>query len=95
MTRRNIKETTSIDFSIQYVHDGTAKIKCWTYSITRLIESKRVEHCLVSRLQKLRRLLGGSLRLISSFSSGCPQGLEGRRLPVDAAQRFELGFLVN
>ena len=51
MTRRNIKETTSIDFSIQYVHDGTAKIKCWTYSITRLIESKRVEHCLVSRLQ--------------------------------------------
>ena len=95
MTRRNIKETTSKDFSIQYVHDGTAEINCCTYSITKLIKSKRVEHCLVNRLRKLRRLLGGSLRLISFFSSGCSQGLEGRRLPVDAAQRFELGFLVN
>ena len=47
-----------MDFSIQRVHDDTAKLKCWSYSITRLIESKRVEHCLVSRLQKLRRLLG-------------------------------------
>ena len=70
MTQRNIKETTSKDFSIQYVHDGTAEINCCTYSITKLIESKRVEHCLVNRLRKLRRLLGGSLRLISSFSSG-------------------------
>ena len=37
--------------SIQGVHDGTAKIKCWSYSITRLIESKRVEHCFISRPQ--------------------------------------------
>ena len=49
MTRRNIKETTSIDFSIQYVHDGTTKIKCWSYSITRLVESKRVRPSLVNR----------------------------------------------
>ena len=49
MTRRNIKETTSIDFSIQGVHDGTVKIKCWSYSITRLIEPKRVRHCLINR----------------------------------------------
>ena len=34
--------------SIQGVHDGTTKIKCWSYSITRLIESKRVRHCLIS-----------------------------------------------
>ena len=51
MTRGNIKETTSMDFSIQRVHDGTTKLKCWSYSITRLIESKRVKHCLISRLQ--------------------------------------------
>ena len=38
-------------FSIQRVHDGTAKLKCWSYSITRLIESKRVKHCLISRLK--------------------------------------------
>ena len=44
MTRRNIKETTSSDFNIQGVHDGTAKIKYWSYYITRLIESKRVRH---------------------------------------------------
>ena len=37
--------------SIQGVRDGTAKIKCWSYSITRLIESKRVEHCFISRLK--------------------------------------------
>ena len=49
MTRRNIKETTSKDFSIQYVHDGTAEINCCTYSITKLVKSKRVEHCLVNR----------------------------------------------
>ena len=30
MTRRNIKETTSKDFSIQYVHDGTAEINYCT-----------------------------------------------------------------
>ena len=35
-----------MEFSIQRVHDGTAKLKCWSYSITRLIESKRVKHCL-------------------------------------------------
>ena len=58
MTRRNIKETTSIDFSIQYVHDGTAKIKCWSYSITRLIESKRVKHSLNKPPTELRCLLG-------------------------------------
>ena len=40
-----------MDFSIQRVHDGTAKLKCWSYSITRLIEPKRVKHCLISRLQ--------------------------------------------
>ena len=49
MTRRNIKETTSKDLGIQYVHDGTAEINCCTYSITKLIKSKRVEHCLVNR----------------------------------------------
>ena len=49
MTRRNIKETTSKDFSIQYVHDGTAEINCCTYSIKKFIKSKRVEHCLVNR----------------------------------------------
>ena len=70
MTQRNIKETNSEGFRIQNVHDGTAEINCCTYSITKLIESKRAEHCLVNRLRKLRRLLGGSLRLISSFSSG-------------------------
>ena len=53
MTRRNIKEITSKDFSIQYVHDGTAEINCCTYSITKLIKFKRVEHCLVNRLRKL------------------------------------------
>ena len=40
-----------MEFSIQRVHDGTAKLKCWSYSITRLIESKRVKHCLISCLQ--------------------------------------------
>ena len=40
-----------MDFSIQRVHDGTAKLKCWYYSFTRLIESKRVKHCLIIRLQ--------------------------------------------
>ncbi len=35
--------------SIQGVHDGTAKIKCWSYSVTRLVESKRVRHCLINR----------------------------------------------
>ena len=49
MTRRNIKETTSKDFSIQYVHDGTAEINCCTYSITRLAKSKGVRHCLINR----------------------------------------------
>ena len=39
MTRRNIKETTSKDFSIQYMHDGTAKINCCTYSITKVFHS--------------------------------------------------------
>ena len=37
------KEATSMDFSIQHMHDGTAKLKCWSYSITRLIESKKGE----------------------------------------------------
>ena len=50
MTRRNIKETNSKGFRIQNVHDGTAEINCCTYSITKLIKSKRVEHCLVNRL---------------------------------------------
>ena len=40
-----------MEFSIQRVHDGTTKLKCWSYSITRLIKSKRVKHCLISRLQ--------------------------------------------
>ena len=42
------KEVTSMEFSIQQVHDGTTKLKCWSYSITRLPESKRVLHCLTS-----------------------------------------------
>ena len=29
--------------SIQGVHDDTAKIMCWSYSITRLVESKKGE----------------------------------------------------
>ena len=41
MTRRNIKEITSKDFSIQYVHDGTAEINCCTYSITKFIKSNK------------------------------------------------------
>ena len=45
------KETTSMKLSIQHVHDGTTKLKCWSYSITRLPESKRVKHCLTSRLK--------------------------------------------
>ena len=49
MTRRNIKETTSKDLGIQNVHDGTAEMNCCTYSITKFIKSKRVEHCLVNR----------------------------------------------
>ena len=40
-----------MEFSIPRMHDGTAKLKCWSYSITRLIESNRVKHCLISRLQ--------------------------------------------
>ena len=48
MTRRNIKETISADFSIQGVLDGMTQIKYWSYSITRL-ESKGVRHCLVNR----------------------------------------------
>ena len=51
MTQRNIKETISKGFRIQNVHDGMAEINCCTYSITRLIESKRVRHCLISRRQ--------------------------------------------
>ena len=45
------KEATSMELSIQHVHDGTTKLKCWSYSITRLLESKRVKHCLISRLK--------------------------------------------
>ena len=41
------KETTSMELSIQHVHDGTTKLK-WAYSITRFIEFKRVKHCLTS-----------------------------------------------
>ena len=35
------KEATSMELSIQHVHDGMTKLKCWSYSITRLPESKR------------------------------------------------------
>ena len=49
MTRRSIKRITSKGFRIHYVHDGTAEMNCCTYSITKLIKSKRVEHCLVNR----------------------------------------------
>ena len=28
------KEAISIELSIQHVHDGTTKLKCWSYSIT-------------------------------------------------------------
>ena len=45
------KEATSMELSIQHVHDGTTKLKCWSYSITRLPESKKVKHCLISRLK--------------------------------------------
>ena len=42
------KDATSMDLSIQHMHDGTTKLKCWSYSITRLPESKRVKHGLTS-----------------------------------------------
>ena len=45
------KEATSTELRIQHVHDGTTKLKCWSYSITRLPESKRVKHYLISRLK--------------------------------------------
>ena len=51
------KEATSMELSIQHVHDGTTKLK-WSYSITRLIESKRVKHCLNKPPTELRCLLG-------------------------------------
>ena len=51
------KETTPMELSIQRVHDGTTKLK-WSYSITRLIESKRVKHCLNKPPTRLRCLLG-------------------------------------
>ena len=35
------KEAASMELSIQHVHDGTTKLKCLSYSITRLPESKR------------------------------------------------------
>ena len=35
------KEATSMELSIQHVHDGRTKLKCWSYSITGLPESKR------------------------------------------------------
>ena len=41
MTRKNIKETTSKDLGIQYVHDGTAEIDCCSYFITKLIKSNK------------------------------------------------------
>ena len=51
------KETTSMKLSIQHVHDGTTKLK-GSYSITRLIESKRVKHCLNKPPTVLRCSLG-------------------------------------
>ena len=42
------KEAASVELSIQHMHDGTTKLKCWSYSITRLPEYKRVKHCLTS-----------------------------------------------
>ena len=45
------KEATSMELRIQHVHDGTTKLKCWSYSITRLSESKRVKHCLRSHVK--------------------------------------------
>ena len=39
MTRRNTKRITSRDFSIHYVHDGTAEINCCTCSITKIFQS--------------------------------------------------------
>ena len=45
------KDATSMELSIQHVHDGTTKLKCWSYSIIRLPESKRVKHCSTSRLK--------------------------------------------
>ena len=67
---------TSMELSIQHVHDGTTKLKCWSYSITRLIESKRVKHCLNKPPTELRCLLGRRFRLIPLRSSGCSQDLE-------------------
>ena len=39
------KGVASTELSTLHVHDGTTKLKCWSYSITRLPESKRVKHC--------------------------------------------------
>ena len=44
-------DNLKMGFSIQRVHDGTTRLKRWSYSITRLIESKRVKHCFISRPQ--------------------------------------------
>ena len=48
---KEYKEATSMELSIQHVHDGTTKLKCLSYSITGLPESKRMKHCLINRLQ--------------------------------------------
>ena len=70
MTRRNIKETTSKDLGIQYVHDGTAEINCCTYSITNLIKSKKGGALFGKPPAELRCPLSGSLRLVPVLSSG-------------------------
>ena len=70
MTRRNIKETTSKDLGIQYVHDGTAEIDCCTYSITKLIKSQKGGALFGKSPAALRYTLSGSLRLVPVLSSG-------------------------
>ena len=57
MTRRSIEETTSKDFRIQYVHDGTAEMNCCTYSITKLIKISKGGALFGKPPAKLQRLL--------------------------------------
>ena len=70
MTRRNIKETTSKDLGIQYVHDGMAEIDCCTYFITKLIKSNKGGALFGKPTAELRCPLSGSLRLVPVLSSG-------------------------
>ena len=71
------KEVTSMEFSIQHVRDGTTKLKCWSYFITRLPESKKGEALFNKPPEESRCWPGRTFRLIPLRSSGCSYDLEG------------------